>query len=395
MEQVDKNFVDTSRLPIRVMIKGYKQMCEILNEKNLGTSAKGRKHQKKNWERFFTWVEITPYKYYVTEIYNDPLPLIDQRVNNGGVRNIVEYIPLYKDMIMDYVCNRHYEYDKPNEITVSPYILYESMGILHRNFNRGRNNYQKVAYHEKLNVMNTKISFDYIHGQIKGHTDKALRELENEGSIILDMPYWITLYGDEVERTVKKDQYGAEYPIFKLDGRIVQGIKQPATDEQERQIKECQQAAKDYFNVTSGFIPRELKRKVDNYASEILFNKYKIGFYWQKYHIRVIKMIESKMTDISVSTFINHLHTDIKDRLLSNFTNRQNTRNKRVKENCEAELENIPKSDWGGANPFVQNEIKEKHSRRIEYNLQQLEAFKHIVSSFVSLDAEIKGYLID
>ena len=62
------------KLKIGQVIKNYKELCKILNEKK--RSGKSKILQIKNWERYFTF-ERNIIQYIVTEIYDYPMPKIN------------------------------------------------------------------------------------------------------------------------------------------------------------------------------------------------------------------------------------------------------------------------------------------------------------------------------
>ena len=61
-------------------------MCQLLGEDVKTSNSK--KAQLKNWERFIAWNQ-SGYKYIITDIYDEPLPIKDRRLL--GNRSI--YVP--------------------------------------------------------------------------------------------------------------------------------------------------------------------------------------------------------------------------------------------------------------------------------------------------------------
>lgn len=78
--------IDISSLVIGMVVKNYKELCNILGEDVLEGNSK--KAQLKEWERYFLW-EKKGQKFIILDIYDEPLPKNDGRQN----RNIyVQYI---------------------------------------------------------------------------------------------------------------------------------------------------------------------------------------------------------------------------------------------------------------------------------------------------------------
>lgn len=85
--------VDTSKLVIGMVIKNYKEMCNLFGEEVKTGEAK--KSQLKTWKRYFDW-EKDGQKFIITDIYDTPLPKEDLRRkgNNSIYKNYIELILL-------------------------------------------------------------------------------------------------------------------------------------------------------------------------------------------------------------------------------------------------------------------------------------------------------------
>ena len=59
-----------NKLYVGLIIKNYKLMCQLLNEKE--KNGKGRNYQFKKWQQYFEW-EKQGYKFVITEIYEEPI----------------------------------------------------------------------------------------------------------------------------------------------------------------------------------------------------------------------------------------------------------------------------------------------------------------------------------
>lgn len=62
----------------------YKEICTLRQENT--KTGKSKQLQLHNWNRFFTWDQITSHKFLITNIYDTPKEKIDGRQNNGGSR---------------------------------------------------------------------------------------------------------------------------------------------------------------------------------------------------------------------------------------------------------------------------------------------------------------------
>ena len=68
--------VNTSKLVIGMVIKNYKELCNLFGEDT--KTGKAKQLQLKNWKRYFDW-EKDGQKFIITDIYDTPLPKEDLR----------------------------------------------------------------------------------------------------------------------------------------------------------------------------------------------------------------------------------------------------------------------------------------------------------------------------
>ena len=85
--------IDTSKLIIGMVIKNYKEMCNLIGEEI--KTGKAKQLQLKNWKRYFDW-EKDGQKFIIIDIYDTPLPKEDLRRkgNNSIYKNYIELILL-------------------------------------------------------------------------------------------------------------------------------------------------------------------------------------------------------------------------------------------------------------------------------------------------------------
>ena len=65
-----------------MVVKNYKEMCKILEEKECAGNSK--KSQLKRWSRYFSW-KNEGYKFIIEDIFLEPLEVVDLRVNNRAI----------------------------------------------------------------------------------------------------------------------------------------------------------------------------------------------------------------------------------------------------------------------------------------------------------------------
>lgn len=86
-------------LKVGQIIKNYIEVCKILNLKPT-KSSKGRKYHERELARYCKFHK-EGHKYIIDEVYPEPLPKIDGRVNNGGHIAHTTYEFLMDNLIID------------------------------------------------------------------------------------------------------------------------------------------------------------------------------------------------------------------------------------------------------------------------------------------------------
>ena len=90
--------VDCSQLKEGMVVKNYKELCNLLNETVLAGDSK--KAQVERWKCYFDF-DRQGVKYIINEIFDEPYPSLDARKNREGI--YVGYIEL---LLMDYLSNK-------------------------------------------------------------------------------------------------------------------------------------------------------------------------------------------------------------------------------------------------------------------------------------------------
>ena len=108
--EVELNTLDTSRLEIGMIVKNYKELCNLLNENPKTGNSKNA--QLKEWQRYFEF-ERPKYKqsYIILDIYDEPLDKEDNRKSGNytvyGNENSAKYqeIKKYFKVLAAYINN--------------------------------------------------------------------------------------------------------------------------------------------------------------------------------------------------------------------------------------------------------------------------------------------------
>lgn len=124
-DKEDIQGIDVSRLESGVVVKNYKEMCEILEEDICEGNSK--KAQLKEWTRYFAW-EKKGQKFIILDIYDEPLPKDDGRQN----KNIyVQYI----QVILMKILSKQRNTKEPFYITTNQ--MWKLLGMINDNYKNG------------------------------------------------------------------------------------------------------------------------------------------------------------------------------------------------------------------------------------------------------------------
>lgn len=93
--KIVQNDVNIQNLSIGMVVKNYKQMCELLQETI--TTGMAKKAQIKNWKRYFDF-DREGQKFIINEIFDTPYPTYDARKQRDSI--YVKYIEL---LLMEYL----------------------------------------------------------------------------------------------------------------------------------------------------------------------------------------------------------------------------------------------------------------------------------------------------
>jgi hypothetical protein len=179
--------IDISNLHIGMTIKGYKHMCEVIGDKNKGTDTKGRERQKRNWKRYFNWTEHSRYNWKITEIYDNPKPKVDGRVNNGGARN-KKYCD-HMDYLILQKCHQN------NTLIGTKYELAVKFGLCNERFRQFFPNNERFAEELKIDKRYLWFFYSRVSDKIKTIIFDSVERLKRLGCIDYDFDEYYVKVG--------------------------------------------------------------------------------------------------------------------------------------------------------------------------------------------------------
>lgn len=153
--------IDVSKLEVGG-IYSYKELCELTGakyEKGAGKKYQLEKYGETGFRRFFDFEKIERAKYKIYEIYDEPLPVEDER-SKGNKQIYTHYIEL---VLMNYLAHKgtHVE-------TFTIRDLWRLLGMIN-------NKYDRVSYEELLSLDKQITTFEINNFYLR--SDRKLRQI--------------------------------------------------------------------------------------------------------------------------------------------------------------------------------------------------------------------------
>lgn len=157
------SLVDTSKLYKGIVIKNYKEMCNLLGCVPCKGTGNDKVYQIKNWQRYFSFKKAG-HKFIITEVYDTPLPPSDTRRTKEGKYN--KYIEL--------LLLRYLSFCEDNMLEITKRGLYKILGMVNEN-------YDIVTYDNYANAVErgvghkiSKFNINHFHQRIENKYSKIL-----------------------------------------------------------------------------------------------------------------------------------------------------------------------------------------------------------------------------
>lgn len=208
-----------------MVIKNYKEMCDLLGEKTEGGNSK--KAQLREWERFFKYHK-EGYKIIIDEIYDEPREKLDLRGSDGLLSNDIQ--PLILDLL---VKNNH-----SSSICFSCTKLLEMLKMVNANYHVGRRNIKLFSKYLDVdeNVINDFYYFE--HTKLKSSLESALDSLYNKRLISWEKITMVCV----LEESTAPDAFGKYH---------TQKINRPATNNEIEFLLSIDRKALDHMGLES------------------------------------------------------------------------------------------------------------------------------------------------
>lgn len=165
-----------SKLDTGLILKNYRDLCRTLNEE-IKEGKRNKDFQLKHWARFFSMEKVEgTNKLAILEVFGEPLPKIDGRVNNGRNTSNSKYLDYIKPILINYIIENDYY------IEDSFAKIVEGIGLFnYEEYKLLQDNHERFA---KLHNIDEEIAKDYsasIRNTVEGSLKSAFNNLKSHG----------------------------------------------------------------------------------------------------------------------------------------------------------------------------------------------------------------------
>lgn len=322
--------MNISNLTNGQVVKSYKQLCEIIGEKNKGGDSK--KAQLKEFERYVKYHKDGN-KFVIDEIYEEPLKKVD---NRGG--KSAEYI---KDIEIN-IMGELYRNGKKNDYVVGTTYLLRSTGMMNVNYSYCKKRQDKLATY--LDIDND-IVYDYytsVDSMLSSNLYRSLLNLENKALIELNITTIVCKnITQEVsyEHTIEVDKYEEDIEIInprvdyvktfneasQLENEIILKSKGNVLDEMGlKTISSVFSTGRinEYYNRLNEVI----RNKIPNF--NFCFKAYKISYNFDRISDELESEGYKEWGKETKNKKENSINSDIRDKIIENAIKRKNRKEK-------------------------------------------------------------------
>ncbi len=241
------------------VIKNYKELCKLLGVKP--TKGKGRNYHIAEFERYCTYTK-QGHKFIIEEVFAEPKPKVDGRVNNGGNIANTKYEDLMDRLIINLLIN--YDY------------IEESFSSLMNNyfdfFTKEYDKLFKVGYkrYAEINGLGKGVTMTYqqkVSSIVEGCLETSLNRLHRQKIINYDKK--ILIRGNDFETDFADPEM--EYLIADTESKVYKELDMtPFARSNPRKNRQFKNKVSEYLDIMSYYNVYcfELVDKATDYVEE-------------------------------------------------------------------------------------------------------------------------------
>jgi hypothetical protein len=157
-----------------LVIKNYKELCNLLNESI--KTGKAKQLQLEDWERYFNY-ERKGNSFIIREIYTEPKPKLKDRTNgNNSIYN--KYI---QKLVLDLLTQQYK--NGQQKIFLSTCQMFRNLNMINDNYTYGRDNVPKLSEYLEMSEDYIYEFYDISYSNLKNTLEASLKQLTNKSLI--------------------------------------------------------------------------------------------------------------------------------------------------------------------------------------------------------------------
>lgn len=151
--QIDEDDIgiNTSNLKVGQVVKNYKELCALLEEEV--KTGKSKQLQLDNLKRFFEW-EKAGQKFIITDIYDTPLPKVDDRSSGNNSK----YVKCIELLLLRYLLDK-----KDYTATLTKRNWWQILGMINNKYNQIERDKEKREELQKNNPILTSYEIKHFY----------------------------------------------------------------------------------------------------------------------------------------------------------------------------------------------------------------------------------------
>lgn len=324
--------MNTDKLTENMIVKNYKQMCELLNQTVKG--GKSKTLQIQDWERYFEYHKEGQ-KFIIDKIYDIEKEKVDMRKSENISENDKRHNgnnSFYNEDIQKLLLLLMASSTIDDEIILPISILLNKLSMVNCNYSLGRRNQDKLS--EILNIDEKYINdfYDSTHSSLRSSLENSLNALDKKSLLrwqtvrMVCKKVAVVKYNELDEIEIDMDTDKVQYSI--------QEEYNLATKEQDLIILEAEKEILDLlgYETINEIIKHGLIDEFYKQVYKIVQKKANIKYYFNGYKLifnrrDVIKALEKYGEDLEPVRI--ELNSKVKEKTLDNAIKRQ--------EKCEKE----------------------------------------------------------
>lgn len=323
--------------------KNYKELCGVMDW--TPTSGKSKQLQLNDLERYCTYHKEKN-KFIIDEIFEEPLPKKDGRVNNKGGNNLI-YAEYAEKLIIHMLSNCPID-SKTKTINMSRNGLYYKLHMINRNYNVGRNNINRFSRYLKVPVSCIYDFYNNTSGKLNRNIERTLNRLQ--GQCLIHWEY----------RVGVKLRTGANR--LASDNEINQIIKA-----ERKALKDLNEKSKKDIFLKGKW--NEFNKKVCDEIQEVT----PIEYYYKVFHINTTDDFRTMLLEAEdLETIQNELNATIYLSTIDTATNKYNNMQEKWR------IHSLKKGTYFGK-PKYENE-------QVQLRLQYINDTKKIANTVIDWD---------